>query len=469
MIGVKTKRVLGVAVSERAIHVAELSSTREGARLVRCASFELPKGATWENTNAIGPAFKTFLQESKFEAKTAVVGLSGRWVLVKQMAVPPATAQAAAGILRLAAEREYHADAREWALDYLGEPSSSEKSTVLLAATPRQRMARVLETLAAAELRVSCVTMTTLALANTKPASDAPGGAVLSLASDGVELAVRAGGRVVAVERVPTTSGPTMDTEIRRVLASTGHNPDAGKSMITAWDQTGLSRADVNRLGERVGMAVRINPDSHELGILNGTPGSNGFTPATAGAVALAMLGVSEARSIDFLSTRMTPAPPSRWTTPRKLAAIAAALVALLLLFVVADWYSASSEVSDLQAQKNALRESHAIAETNVSKFDLVRGWYDNRPHTLDCLRAVTLAFPTNGQVWASSITVREDMSVVLACKAQSEGDVTDLLNRFEGLRKAGTVRDVKLVMKQMDRNSRVVTFAVTFSFNVKG
>lgn len=459
------KVVLGVSIGERAIHVAELSGVREKARLVRCATLELPASVTWEKPAEVGAALKAFLRDRKFEAKAAVAGLPGRWVLVKPMTLPPASAAAAAGALRLMAEREYQADAREWAMDYSGTPLSSEKSTVLLAATPKQRLSRVLDALKAADLQVVCATVTTLALASAKPASEAPGGAVLSVAHDGAELAVRSRGRVVALERLPISVGPLMDGEMRRLLSS-GQHGDASSAAITAWDQTGIPQADLTRLGERVGMPMRINPSSHELGVLNGTPGSSGFTPATAGAVALGLLVSAESPGIDFLSSRMAPPAPTRWTRPRLLAAIAIAALLVYFLYLVGDWYSERREVDDLREQQETIKLPYEAAKLNVDRYTRVRGWYDKRPAMLDAMRSVTQAFPGNGEVWATSITVRDDHTVTLVGRAQSNRAASDLPDR---LRKSTAFENVKIVyIRQADRTSNGVTFAITFTLKAK-
>ncbi len=75
--------------------------------------------------------------------------------------------------MRLAIEREYQADAREWAFDFAGKTSAKEKTSVLLAATPQQRLNQVMAVLEQAKVRVESITSTTLmlALANAKAAA----------------------------------------------------------------------------------------------------------------------------------------------------------------------------------------------------------------------------------------------------------------------------------------------------------
>ena len=101
-----------------------------------------------------------------------------------------------------------------------------------------------------------------------------------------------------------------------------------------------------------------------------------------------------------------------------------------------------------------------AAARTNVAHFRLVRGWYESRPPMLDCLRALTMAFPNSGQVWTSSLSLRDDMTGTLTGKATDEKTVLDLMDH---LKSSGPFASVQL--QQLRQDTRGVSFSITFTF----
>ena len=483
MFGIGPQHLLGLALGEKTIQIAEVHAARGTPRLTRQATFTLTADAGWDAPEKLGAQLGRFLRDQKFRTHQACVGLPARWVLAQARVLPPVAPAATVNMLRLAVEQLYQADAREWACDFAGDSSAAGKSTALLAATPQQRLTQVQATLQAAGVQPRAITSTLWSLANLKSATDLPHGAVLYLSTEGVELAVRAGGRVVALERLTTAlprdaaasnsdpaSHVALAGEIRRLLTSICPDTDVTAQPLIVWNAPGLPATYFDGLGTQLDWKIRTQQQVPDLTISPLGPTDHPQAADVPGACALALLGLRPHRlELDFLHSKLT-LPTQGWLSRPRLSAVAAGLVLLAgLLYLAGDWYLEKRAVDNLQAELVGMKTDLAAARANVDRFNLASGWYDKRPAILECLRAVTLAFPSEnsgggsggGGVWSTSLTVREDLSGTLAGKAQDEKNVLELLDR---LRLSKKFVDVKLLyLRQAERGSRMVSFALTF------
>ncbi|MEX0775579.1 MAG: hypothetical protein WD042_07670 [Phycisphaeraceae bacterium] len=498
--------ILGLALDERSIHVVEMrrgaargQASHWHAGVLREARFDLPDGVTWESTVAphanagLGSALRDFLRQQGFTTRRAVVGLPGRWLLTRPQTLPPADMATAVPLLRLAIEREFPTDVKEWVCDVAGQPSPSGPRTVLLTAVPRRRLEQVTAAMEQADLDVQSMTSTTLSLlaASAALACGAPGGTGASGATDciallilphGVEVAVLRGGQVVALDRlsVPTpdapdaAAGPTesariaaMVAAVRRVLAAVPPAPaDGSASSLVIWNASALSEAPLKSLGAQLGIppgAVHTNPNLAKM--LPNLPPGRGTSDAVLFAAAAAVTGARPAQgaAVDFLHSRLAVAAPRRLTRRRVLSAAVAACLILATVWLVGDWYRQKRAVDQLQQRLTQIKPELEAARINVARVRQARGWYDRRPAYLEALRDLTLAFPEGGQAWTSSLALREDMTGTLAGRAADERTVLNLLERCKS---SGRFAAVKLLyMRHDDRQNRYVSFGMTFSY----
>ena len=165
------------------------------------------------------------------------------------------------------------------------------------------------------------------------------------------------------------------------------------------------------------------------------------------------------------ISCTRASTPPKTTALRGKIAwaAVIGAVVLVAISFFVWDWYSAQRDVADLAAQLKVVQPRFDAAKASVDRTVLARGWYDRRPKFLDGLREVTLAFPAEGRIWASSIAVGEDMHITLLGKATDHAAVTDLMDR---LSKNPKFADVKsLYSREVGGGTTDVSFAISLTF----
>lgn len=466
----RSKHVLGLALDEHAVHVAEVGPDGEGHAIVRAASLEMGADLSWDRPAGVSEALRRWLGESGCVAREVVAGLPASWVLARPQVLPPTSEAAAIGVMRLAMEREIPGDLREWVGDVEGQASSTEPRTMLLVATSRRRLDQMTEAMAGAGVMLRGVTCTPLALTRATAATGAAMEIVVRMLPEAAEVAVWQGRQIVAMDRVSAPALLTMTERIaaiaagiRRMLAGQRIATNAdGVGQTTIWDASGAWEGVASELGEALGSAVRVNPKT-----LRGVRGAERLTAGVAGAASVAVTAwAPRGQRVNFLDSRLALAPPRRITVRRAMAGTLVAAVLLVGGSLVWDWNARRASVAELEQQLAAMEPALGPARELVDRHRLAQGWYDKRPAFLDCFRELTLQFPENGQVWASSLAVREDMNGTLAGKAVDDKSVLQLRDRLAASPRFDKVK--LLYQRYDDRNRRVVSFAMTFAFKAE-
>jgi hypothetical protein len=143
---------------------------------------------------------------------------------------------------------------------------------------------------------------------------------------------------------------------------------------------------------------------------------------------------------------------------------IVGAAISLCGLFLFWDWQNDKQQVAVLTWQLEQMKEDIAAAENMVEKVSFARTWYSGRYQTLDCLRELTLAFPQEGNIWATNLVLREDMRGIISGQSVNEADVLGILDKLKANDCFSNVK--MLYMRSTGRDSQDIAFAIDFSFN---
>jgi hypothetical protein len=474
---VTARRMLGLAVTDRSIAAVEVGVARGRRKVLHAAEFPLPEQAALPDPVLLGKALRQFLRQHHLSARRCVIGLGARWLMAKEKALPTGSADLMAGILSIAAEREFASDPKDLAFDYQGPYASAQGQSVLLVAAPRRRVDHLLAMARAAGLSVAAVTSSTIALAAATGGPPSLQRIVLHLSPGGAELAMQSGRSFSLVRRLavappgadrarPASADPWFDdlsSELRRVVTLLPRGQATqGAPDLVVWDGIGLNDDAMGVLSERLSLEARLCEKASDLGIAEGLPAPVGGDYAAAAALALAGLG-GERPAVDFLHSRLSP---RRKIALGRKVAWAAGLGAAVLLAAVAlalDWRWEQQEVQALKDQLGGLKESVASAKDLVDKTVFARGWYDRRPKCLDALRELVLAFPQEGRIWTTSVAFREGMQILVSGKATDEGAVLEVLDRLKGNPKFADVKP--LYLREVGGGAPGVSFSISLRF----
>lgn len=443
----RANKVLGLALRGQAIAAAEVSASHGRFRLERAELMPLGPTARLDEPEALGAAIKDFLRSRGFTARQCVIALDAGRLATKEKRLPEAAAGNLVEILRLAAEGDFAGGEQDLAFDYVA--STNETGTnVLLMAAPRGVIDQALRASRAAGLNVIGVTSSATALAS------AGGGSgerlVLAVGGDGGELVVDSPDGARLIRRLDAGG---LEAQLLRVVAS-GQGLGAIKELVV-WGETGLDEKAMDALGQRLGLVVRAARFPHDLG-LEGAVGAGGEGLARAAAAALA--GARGGEIIpDFLHSRLarTPKPTMGRVTFWSLVA-AVCLIAATAWYVL-DWQAGQNEIAKLESRLASLASPVKVAQGRIERTRFVRGWFDQRPPILECLRAVTLAFPED-RIWATRLEVREDLTVSLTGKAAGKEAVLVLVDRLNA---DPTMKAEAQYIRQAGQNTQDVSFVI--------
>jgi hypothetical protein len=470
-------KAVGLAIGERSILVAEVSATGDKPELVHVSEFVYPDGVNLQQPEVLGKALGQYLKEKDITSKAAVVGIPAKWVLTKPKDVPAADPDMIAESLRLQAESEFSPELKDLVYEYAGQPSATEPRSVLLMAIPGRYIESVKALTSAARLTPVAMTpsVTVLGAASAK-SNKSP--LVLVLGRGGAELSAQYGGSPRALRHfgASTAAAPMLLGELRRAAAhipgngaATNGTNGSSRRGLMLWDSIGLDPAARHAIGDALG----VNVEEGELATLGvSAPGAGevGSTRGFASAVSLALAGVDEERlAVDFLHPKLTA--PKRQGMDRRVTwgIVAGAAALLLIATALIDYQSKESRISSLQDQFNVIKPQVDAAKKDVDKISFARGWHQEKPRFLACLRDLTdpaVGILDDGQTMLTSFVLHDNMKGVMTGKTTSDKYVLVLLDRlmatkrFTEMKPAFDARD-----NSRSRSDREITFTINFTY----
>ena len=335
----------------------------------------------------------------------------------------------------------------------------------MLVAAPRSVADPLLAAADAAGLNVLAVTSSALALAQATVRHEGAERLILSLTASGADVVVQAGGELRFLRGLAAGGGSSavtqclaeLEGELRRVLATGLVTAD--RAELVAWNSSGVDDSAVESLGKRLGLHTRMCRLPADLNGLDGVdvPAAGNLSSATA--LTTAYL---QGLAVDFINSRLTPKKQRRFGRVVVWGGIAAAVVVLLAGWFIYEWRSDVNDIADLKSRLSEMSPLLRKSDDVIAKTTFARGWYDKRPKFMDCLREVTLAFPEEGKIWATSLVVHEDMHVVLSGKATGESAALDVRDR---LKQNPRFTEIKLLyLRQAGGSSHEVAFAISLA-----
>jgi hypothetical protein len=468
---VATRYMLGLAIDDSGVVATELC-VRSGRAEIRAAGELVWKQElTAETAKDLGDQLRQFLQEHGFSSSRAVVGLAAKWVLAKEIDVPPAGPDALAGILSIQAERAFSLDANEMIFDYCGNASLTEKGQVLLFAVPRQIVDRIKALTESAGLRVQSVTVSALACSGALSEADPDCGYGLYARPTYCEFWSQVGGTPQFIRHVPICRDGTpagyadlLTSTIQRLVLLSAGQGQSPPHQITAYDACGLSAETVDEINGRLGPDIVVR-DGHaglrSRGLYSPDhPEASRSVAATA--VAMTSLGGTKPL-VDFLNPRIGRKKVSRRTRLMAWASFLAVACLIGLGVVVADWQRNKADIAAYTTQLEQMSDDITAAKEIVDRVSYAGSWTSHRRSVLDCLKGLTEAFPDEPSVWAKNLALNENGTGSLFGKATSEASFYAVLDKIKENR---AFTDVKMVhVRDAGRNSSEKEFQITFTF----
>jgi hypothetical protein len=452
-------------VGERSIVVAQATNGQGKEETVRSAEWLLPQGLTLESPAELGAALRVFLDQHAFTATLLVIGAPAKWLLAREKQMPPSTPQLAASMIRLQAERELSLEAKDILVDYAGDVDAAAPRQVLLVALLRAHLDRVIAASAAAGLKLTGVVPLALLAAEALGADGPRFGLVIR--PEAAELVAVEGGRPRLLRHLATrppdaaaangAGWTALGAEIRRVAAALSSTTDvstiegSGVEGSLYGREADLGEPELQALTDASGIQWRIAAG----------PGRGSRVELAA---ELSRRGHGRGKlPLDLLHSRCAVA--SRRRFDRRMALGAAAVLALIVGAVafVLDVGSRERELEALRERIATGAPDVAAAEASSAMISKGLGWYERRPPFLGILKHLTLAFPEEGVVWATTFSARDNRKGLVSGRAIDQKSVLTLLDHLET---SADFSEVKLTeMREATGTRSEVAFSLSFTY----
>lgn len=391
--------------------------------------------------------------------RRVIVGVPMNRILVAAVPVPDMPDAEVPGFARLQAEREFLLPPEDLRLGVSITAADQGNRSAVLAALEVRQYANLERSLRLAGFREILVMPAAAAVAS-------DGTAVrLVVAAEGVDLVACLGGVIVFLRRLAAGTGGPAQSEaalpalVSDVRISLRQLPEAVRSGATAVEVIGPVES-VDDLVAALRQAQASGPWP-----LQAVPAEHSVASFLCAQTARRLAATRE----PDLVLAPVPVPPrqgglARWRRPLVLAAAVAAAVALLGTAVIA--YQ-SGELRTLRTEWEALSPRVTTVRKIIDSARSRQAWFSDQPVTLDLLRAITLAFPERGVVWATRIEITGRRQAVVAGNAVSR---EEWLKTLEALRQTPGVRDLRVTQARESSDGKApMSFALSFTYAASG
>lgn len=495
------RRILGIMLSGRWVTAAEVrGGTADQPALESVARIEITDPLTWDEPAKIGAALAERMRAAGMKARHAVIGLPAAWVLTRSVTVPPAEGEALRKLVANKAERAFAAGAKELAIDYIPPHSARgggklSQAQVLLVAAQQQRVEATVAMAQAAGLTVDAVTATSavVAMVSAEPA-DLQRSLTLMVGDDASELVIHSGRVLEAIRplrKVPASAanvGVALGNQLRQAQVISRGRPDetpgvglggvsngdqpetpvAGEGELWLWDALGLDHEARRHITAEAGAADLREGQLDQWVYANGAMAALAEEHAAAryaGAVALARAGLeTELRPVDWLHTRLAEPKQQTLSERGRTVIIAAVAAAVLVVGGVLHYQSLAAEVAQLEAEAADLRTPAAEAREVVSRVQQAEAWFGERTSILACLEALTAAFGEDPAVWATEVSLRENLNGTVAGAAVDHRRVLEVRDAMQA--SSAFTNVTVMYLREADRSSGgEIGWAIAFTY----
>ena len=470
MFGART--LLGLSIDEHGIVIAEVGARSGRPDVQRTGQWRFEEKLTPDNARDLGQKLKAYLRAKHVFSKQAVIGIPTKWVVAKEITVPPASTEALAGVLTIQAERAFSLNASELVFDYCGRTSASERSEVLLLAARREIVDQVKEFAAGAGLQIRSMTVSALAFGQALPDENVEHRYGLYARPTYCEFWTQVNGSPRSIQHVAlaSTNGTAeehaqqLTSAIQRLLLLSSQQDSLSPHRVMAYDGSGLPETTLDRLNERLKPQIVVADGGTPLLPKRIRSSDRPGQAQSIAAVAVAMAGAGTNKPpVDFLNPRIglkkktSRKPITIW------ASIIGAVCLLALIAVLADWQADRRDIATYTEQLELMSEDIAAAREVVDRLTYATSWTSQEPVFLNCLRELTLTFPEEPAIWATNLRLSENVGAALVGKAVDEASFYEVLDRIKQHEAFFNVQMIHL--RNVGRDLRDKEFAVNFEF----
>lgn len=453
--------ILGIIISDNVVAVSEIEKSDDGVKVLREAKFVVAQDKGLEGLVSRSLEFKDFIREHGFKAHKAVVGISAKYLLTTQFEIGSFTdVSSKTSSVRMNLERSMNFEMSEVAADYWETfGSGGNKNSILAVTTLRKNIDALTQFFAASHIKPVSVTNTSLGLDLVEGQSAQCNIVILG---SSIEVLLFENGGLKMLKHIPNPEGQGLSEKTsQRIVreinrASLGSLDSSSGPEYNLWERNGDSR-QYDRELKTIFKAIEYKTFGEAA-----TQGDE--TGLCTVATSLAKKTISRNVEIDFINSHLNETKLEKKHELMPKIKIASAVLVLLVLLFFVGWFIDGMRISKLEKNLASVKTDVAQAEQIIRRVNYARGWFSTSPVYLESLRELTLTFPEKGDIWLTSFAMDESLNQVISGRAIREQAVLDVVDKMNAGNSFVNVKT--LYIRQMGKNSDLVTFAINFNYS---
>lgn len=461
----KTNKTLVLLFHESSVTIA-LSSMRRGRHQIKQTGTWPLSDSGLAQAGSLGQELRSFLRQHHLWAKVAVVGVPAKWVVGKSVTIPPTTRDNLKSLLEIQAEQAFSMNYQDLVFDYSGRVSSSHANTILLVAMQRQRLERIKALVKSAGLQCRAIMPSAAAVSALSLGSDRTLCGVYAQ-NNHCEYCLCQAGSVREIKHVPlalNADGPNaLSREIQRLVMLSGPDRSAADPLqVVLWSDDQESDQTVGRLADQLGPEVQVLEGRAALCASQRVYLDDSPTEYDSAMNLILAQASPDLQVIDFLNTHIGVLKPRTFSKT----IVWALFIGLVLAVGLGSLYwTYRQDKLAIAGYEQVLQENETTIEaarTVKQKVSQASGWYAGRPRYLDCLLAVTEAFPERGDIWVKTLSLEENGRCAITGDAVNNASVLqvcDILQRSERF------KDVQRHINDIGGSGGGVTYTIRFQY----
>ncbi|MCF7973104.1 MAG: pilus assembly protein PilM [Phycisphaerae bacterium] len=456
----KQKHVLVLGFNEDSVAAAQASLGHDCYEIKHTAMFPMGQTVSWEDPEAFGRALHQFLRKEHISARATLVGVPAKWIVAKSIKIPPARRENMASLLQIQTEQAFSMNHHDLVFDYSAQISETHSNEVLLAAMKRTRLDQIKVLAKAAGLQLVSITPSVAAMGSLSRGQSQTCG--IYAQNEHCEMVLASNGVIRQIKHMATPLNnkdpKVMAQDIQRLMLLTGTRTGE----LVVWSDGSSPSETVFHLKETLGsgMDVKVGRDAlTRTGRLQIGQTSIEYDPALS---LIAAQDQPDIQLIDFLNSRLVVKETDH--KPRILvwSAVAALVVVVLAASLLYGWYEDGKAI---KLYKQTLEDNAQIykAVSGIrSQLNETSPWYTKRPQFLNCINDVVRAFPDEGNIWVSSLILKENGQGSISGEAVNATAVLNVLDKLNALE---TISDATPVGAISTSKSGNASFTIGFKF----
>lgn len=447
----RSASMLGLSFEGDWVTAASVSRAGDRAVVQRIAHWRMALDVLSSDPQLVAREIKDELEARGIRERRCVVCVPQKWALTIRFDLPELDGADLDSFIAVRAEREFPFAPEELAIAASLHGIGGDSPGALVAAIPLNHIDTIEKICKAAQLRLAGITVGIAELLERSPQSQE---IALLIGRNGVDLGIAAGKGLITLRSLIDSSNTDQgeaefDPEVvaRQLRISVSQVPKSflhAKAPIRAYGHPATVAGAIEALSGPLaaqGMSIESGrgPAADMTGPAEGQEESQA-SPAAFAAAANKLLGRES--EIQFQPPRTNAlAKFANRVSARSTLWLVGAAAAAILIFGSLFLYQ-HVKLTRLEAQWSTVAPQVEEVERLQAKVRAFRSWFGDLATNLIIARELTAAFPEDGSVWATSLSIAGRERVI--CTAKAEDDAA-WLAVHEALRSTPGVHDVQL------------------------